>query len=105
MNRRVVFAAIVILFAAGASADAPVDGSETWSPETTVSEAASSPEPVFVAGIDSGGAGNELQPGPNCKLVVLCVNDSHCRQIYPGFWACAWMENSACDSIYCESGE
>jgi hypothetical protein len=105
MNRRIVFAAVMILFAAVALAEAPADGSESWLQEAAAMESASGPEPVFVAGIDSGGAGNEIQPGPGCRLVELCVNDSWCHQIYPGFWACVWMENFACGSIYCESGE
>lgn len=104
MTKPILFAAVAMLFAAAAFAQDSSSPPPDWLQDSGATETSTESDPVFVPGIDSGGAGNELQPGPGCRLAVLCVNDAHCREIWQGFWACAWLENSACDSIYCEYG-
>lgn len=102
--KRVLFVLLVALCASVALAEEPVTPDPGWlqSPDPTATSP--TPDPVFVPGIDSGGAGEQMQPGPGCRLELLCVNDSYCHEIWHGFWACVWMEGSACDSIWCESG-
>lgn len=103
MLRRSVLAAVV-LSASFALADEPPARQPAWLTGDSSAQSTSTAEPVFVPGVDSGGAGEQLLPGPGCRLELLCVNDAYCHQIWPGFWACVWMEGSACDSIWCESG-
>lgn len=63
--------------------------------------------PVFVAGVESGGAdAGHLYAAQTsgCRLWDLEVCDAHCREIYPNWCACAYLEGETCDSIWCEYG-
>lgn len=104
MLQRVLFVIVALLCASVALAVEPVTTQPGGFQDAKFAESTSTPDPVFVPGIESGGAGDQMQPGPGCRLILLCVNDAYCHEIWKGFWACVWMENAACDSIWCESG-
>ena len=104
MPKRFLFLAVALLCASVALAEEFPTSQPYGFQDAEVTANSSTPDPVFVPGIDSGGAGEQMQPGPGCRLIELCVNDSQCREIWHGFWACVWAESFACDSIWCEYG-
>lgn len=96
---------VVLLILLGGPVWADSGSQSVAAEEDRSSSAISEGDPVFTPGTDSGGAGGTIELAGGCRLQVLCVSDSVCRQLWQGFWACVWQEGSQCDSIWCESGE